>query len=99
MSSVCAKHPELNGARNKNRVCKGCQAEATKAWNQKSRDKGKQYDALLAAAKEVVRYFPKRGGAPGHEHKVPGKWDGDTKHPAGSTCMVCKVFNELRALV
>lgn len=38
-------------------------------------------------------------GSPNHDHLVPGKWDGDTKHPKGSKCLECEAYTDARALL
>lgn len=41
----------------------------------------------------------KRPGDPRHGHQVPGRWDGDAKHPAGSVCKACRNWERMRELL
>lgn len=53
---------------------------------------------LRKAVRRVMRRY-KGLQAPGHCHTVPGRWDGDAKHPAGSVCKRCRDWAELRGLL
>jgi len=53
---------------------------------------------LRKAVKRLLAHL-KGAGSPRHGHQVPGRWDGDSRHAAGSICKECRRYDKLRELV
>lgn len=56
------------------------------------------YSELRGEVEKLLKRH-KRWGDPRHGHQVPGRWDGDAKHPAGSICKACRNWEKLRELL
>jgi len=56
----------------------------------------------MGQLRKEVRKLLKRHrkhGSPRHGHQVPGLWDGDSTHPAGTVCKEYRNWERLRQLI